>query len=448
MPSYTYKAVTKSGVVVKNRIDGQNKQGVLNILKENELIPIQIDEIKKSSKANKNRARRNISDFQYAMRDFNTTTLTSDEAEESSSINSVKTYFSKSKAITSRDLIVFTQDFYLLKKANFNNIHALKTIISSTQNYMLKQILEDILAGVEAGENMYTTMEYYSDIFPYIYISMIKVGELSGSLTTSLKHALEYLEDRNKLYRKLRNIIIPNLIQFVLIIVMLVLGTVFAIPAIQNVYDEFGTKDKLPAMTIAFQKFMNVAIKYWYVPVILIVAAILWIISYVHTPDGRRKYHEFKYTAPIFGELIFAIDISRFFRAMLLNLQNGMRIQEAMTISKNVVKNEVLQEVIDVSMDNLLVGDSWIKPFEDSGLCKPMITEMLKIGMQTDLIEMIRKILEYLQIDIDDIMNKIMKTVPQIIYTIVGVILILFVVVVLVPCVQVYMGNFLFSAYL
>lgn len=56
----------------------------------------------------------------------------------------------KSERITSRDIIVFTQNFYLLKKANFNNIHALNTIIDSTENYTFKGILEDILAGVEA----------------------------------------------------------------------------------------------------------------------------------------------------------------------------------------------------------------------------------------------------------------------------------------------------------
>ena len=43
---------------------------------------------------------------------------------------------------------------------------------------------------------MYTTMEYYQDVFPYIYINMIKVGELSGSLTKSLEQAVEYLESR------------------------------------------------------------------------------------------------------------------------------------------------------------------------------------------------------------------------------------------------------------
>ena len=149
---------------------------------------------------------------------------------------------------------------------------------------------------------------------------------------------------------------------------------------------------------------------------------------------------------PVFGQLIFALDFSRLMKAMLLNLENGMRIQEAIEVSKNVVENYVMLSIIETSLNNILIGDSWIEPFEKSGLPKPMVTEMLKIGMQTDLTEMIAKLVEYMEIDIDNIMDKIMKVLPQIVYLIVGVVLIFFVLVVLVPCVQVYMGDFLFSA--
>ena len=75
-----------------------------------------------------------------------------------------------------------------------------------------------------------------------------------------------------------------------------------------------------------------------------------------------------------------------------------------------------------------------------------MITEMLKIGMQTDLSEMMHKLLDYMDIDIDNTMKNIMAVLPQIVYSIVGILLIFVVLVVLVPCIQVYMGNFLFSA--
>ena len=447
MPTYMYKAMTKTGVVVRNRVEFASKQNLIKTLKSNDLLPISIEQISYSSKKTPKRKKKNITDIQEIMKNVNTTQLNKEKKMTLSTKEKINMYLAKTEKITQRDIVVFTQNFYLLKKANFNNIHALNTIIESTENISFRGILEDILAGVEAGENMYTTMEYYSNVFPYIYINMIKVGELSGSLTNSLEQAVKYLDDTESLNKKLRTILIPNIIQFVLLLVMLVVGTLVAIPAIQGIFDELGTDETLPAVTLWFADFINKAIKYWYLPVLIIVAAVAGVLFYINTPKGKYNFHYLKYKMPIFGQLIFALDFSRLMKAMLLNLKNGMRIQESLEVSKNVVKNYVMLSMIETSINNILTGTSWIEPFEKSGLAKPMITEMLKIGMQTDLTEMMEKLVEYMEIDIDNIMRKIMQVLPQVVYAIVGVVLIFFVLVVLVPCIQVYMGNFLFSAY-
>ena len=446
MPTYVYKAVTRQGVIVRNKVEVASRQYLIKTLKNNNLLPISIEQMAYHSKNAPKKQKKNVTNIQEIMKNVNTTQIAGDRKKLTTK-EKINLYFAKTEKITQRDIVVFTQNFYLLKKANFNNIHALNTIIESTENVSFKGILEDILAGVEAGENMYTTMEYYSNVFPYIYINMIKVGELSGSLTNSLEQAVKYLDDTESLNRKLKSILIPNIIQFVLLIVMLLVGTLFAIPAIQGVFDEVGTEEELPAITLWFADFVDKAVQYWYIPVLILIAIVGIIVFYVNTPKGKYNYHYFKYRMPIFGELIFALDFNRLMKAMLLNLRNGMRIQESIEVSKNVVKNYVMLSIIETSINNILIGQSWIEPFEKSGLAKPMITEMLKIGMQTDLPEMMEKLVEYMQIDIDNIMNKIMKALPQVVYAIVGVVLIFFVLVVLVPCVQVYMGNFLFSAY-
>ena len=446
MPTYTYKAITKTGLIVRNRVESPSRQGLIKMLKNNNLMPISIEQISYRSKRTPKKQKKNITNIQEIMKNVNTTQI-GVKSKTQTTKEKINLYFAKTEKITQRDLVVFTQNFYLLKKANFNNIHALTTIIESTENISFRGILEDILAGLEAGENMYTTMEYYSNVFPYIYINMIKVGELSGSLTNSLEQAVKYLDDTEALNKKLKSILVPNIIQFVLLIVMLFVGTLFAIPAIQGIFDELGSDETLPAITLWFADFVNKFIQYWYIPVLIIVAIVAVILFYINTPKGKYNFHYFKYKMPIFGELIFALDFSRFLKAMLLNLQNGMRIQDAIDVSKNVVQNYVLLSIIETSLNNILTGASWVEPFEKSGLAKPMITEMLKIGMQTDLTEMMEKLVEYMEIDIDNIMTKIMKALPQIVYAIVGVVLIFFVLVVLVPCIQVYMGNFLFSAY-
>ena len=443
MPTYMYRAVTSSGLIVRNRVEAASKQNLLRTLKDNDLMPITIEQVAYSARKKKTK-KKNVKDIEEIMKNVNTTQI---NTKKTSTVKEkINMYLSKTEKITNRDLVIFTQNFYLLKKANFNNIHALKTIMESTENITFKGILEDILAGVEAGENMYTTMEYYSDVFPFIYINMIKVGELSGSLTNSLEQAVKYLDSTEALNKKIRGILIPNLVQFGLLLVMLIVGTLVAIPAIQNVYDEMGSTDTLPAITLWFQGVINGMMKYWYIPVVLILAITAGIIFYINTPKGKYNFHYFKYKMPIFGQLIFALDFSRFLKAMLLNLENGMRIQESIEVSKNVVENYVMLSIIETSLNNILIGDSWIEPFEKSGLAKSMITEMLKIGMQTDLAEMMSKLVEYMEIDIDNIMDKIMKVLPEVVYLIVGVVLIFFVLVVLAPCIEVYMGGFLFSA--
>ena len=143
---------------------------------------------------------------------------------------------------------------------------------------------------------------------------------------------------------------------------------------------------------------------------------------------------------------MFSIDFMRFARAMLLNLNNCIRIQDALETSKNVAKNVVLRSIIETSINDIILGQSWVEAFEKSNLASSMEIEMLNIGMRTDLREMMEKLIEYLQIDINNTLAKIVKALPEIVYAIVGVALIFLVIVVLVPCIKVYMGGWLFSA--
>ena len=293
---------------------------------------------------------------------------------------------------------------------------------------------------------MYTTMEYYSNIFPYIYINMIKVGELSGNLTQSLEQAVKYLEDVDTTSGKLRKIIIPNVLQLLAIIGLLIFGVAYIIPLIQDAFAETGTTQTLPEITLWFVDFCNNLIQVWYIPVIVIGAIVGLTILYINTPKGKYNFHYFKYKMPVFGKLIFAMDFSRFLRAMLLNLENGMRIQDSLEVSKAVAKNYVMLSIIETAINNILIGASWIEPFENSGLCSSMQTEMLKIGMQTDLPEMMKKLVEYMEMDINNLMQKVMAVLPQIVYSIVGIFLIFLVVVIIVPCIQLYMGGWIFDA--
>lgn len=442
MPTFVYRAVTEKGDIVRNRVEDINRKSLIRKLKNNNLMPINIVQVDRIIISKRKKQKRNINQSE-TMANQN---LFMDSERRTSKSVLKRLGINLTQKITTRDLVIFTQDLYLLKKANFNNIHALSTIIGTTENDTLREIIKDILAGVEAGENMYTTMEYYSDVFPYLYINMVRVGELSGSLTKSLEEAVQFLDETEKFTKKIRGIIIPNALLFGGILVLLVLGVLILLPMIQNLYTSMGSDAQLPAISIWFSNVVNLLIQYWYIPVLVICGIIAVIIYYINTPKGRYNFDYFKYTMPLFGRLIFDIDFLRFARAMLLNLNNGIRIQDSLETSKHVVKNYVLRSIIESSINDIILGQSWVEAFEKSGLASQMIIEMLNIGMSTDLREMMGKLLEYLQIDIDNTLSKIMKVLPEIVYLIVGIALIFLVLVVLAPAITFYMGGWIFSA--
>lgn len=189
MPFYVYRAANREGEVVRNKVEEISTYVLLKKLKKAGLMPIKITQLNRRVGKSIKKQKRNIEGSNSVLKSVReeeiakrvTTSRGKELAEKTK-----KLLFSNMK-ITNRDIVIFTQDFYLLKKANFNNIHALSTIIESTENESFRAILEDILLGVEAGENMYTTMEYYEGIFPPIYINMIKVGELSRIFNKSIR---------------------------------------------------------------------------------------------------------------------------------------------------------------------------------------------------------------------------------------------------------------------
>lgn len=155
MPEYVYRAVTNKGLIVKNKVEDVNKQSLVKRLKSNGLTPIQVVQVGYMAKKTTKRKKKNIANMEDIMKSAGSTNILKNDARNNLSLKEkINLKLAATEKITNRDLVIFTQNFYLLKKANFNNIHALNTIIESTENLSLRGILEDILAGVE-GRRLY-----------------------------------------------------------------------------------------------------------------------------------------------------------------------------------------------------------------------------------------------------------------------------------------------------
>ncbi len=439
MPDYKYRAALRDGKIIRGKMIAQNKTQVINKLKLSKIQPISVKRMNESKIRNRNidvsgQTGSIIEDLNRRQR-IDITKLTLEDIRNMD--------FHPFKRVTSKDIIIFVNNLYILKKAKFNNIQALKTLYDGTENPAFKDIVEDLLIGVEAGERLNTVMANYPKVFPPMFVNFVRVGEESGSLDESLMHARKFIEDSDRLKHQIRAVLIPKVVQFVAIMSMLVVALLIGVPMIQDVYDMFGSTKQIPAATQFAVNVVNWIIDKWYIVISILAILIFSFVFYINTPKGRYNWHKFILNAPVIGTLNKNILMSKFFQAMLLNLKNGMRIQESLEVSKNISNNYYFLSILEVGKANSLAGGSWIEPFEEKKLFKPMVTQMLSVGMKTSLTEMMEKVNDYINMEIDESISKFVKELPDITYAIVGVIMIVFMIVVMVPLIDVYMGGFI-----
>ena len=73
MATYTYKALTKRGMVVRNRVEAPTKQALIKLLKSNEMLPISVTKIPYGGAKVKRKQKRNVSNIEDMIKNVNTT---------------------------------------------------------------------------------------------------------------------------------------------------------------------------------------------------------------------------------------------------------------------------------------------------------------------------------------------------------------------------------------
>lgn len=446
MPEYKYRGMLRNGKIVRGVMMAKNRHSLLKSLKDSRIQPIEVKAMREKL-ISESKKKIDHSKLDKIQKDLEKQRIAG--IKKKAEISQKQSTASKLgleinlQMPKPKDILVMTNSMYVLKKAKFNNIATLESLYNSTQNKKLKETIENILIGVESGASIHEMMSQYPKIFSPLYINFIRVGENSGSLDMALLHARDFMESEINLKKQIKGILLPKILMFVGIWIAMIAALLYGVPLIQNVYDMFGVQKELPPATMWALNFSKALMKYWYIVVMLIAAIYAIFKVYLSTSIGRYEWDKMKIKLPVIGTLNLNIIASKFFKAMLLNLRNGQRIQESLESAKSVTTNYYFLSLVETGKNQLQAGGSWIDPFEADKAFPVMAIEMLKIGMQSDLVEMMDKVEEYIRQEIDESIQKTIKVLPDVTYVFVGIVLIFFVIVVMVPLMDVYMGGFL-----
>jgi general secretion pathway protein F len=385
MPRYHYIAIAADGKKVKGSIAAESPYAARKQLRARSIHPSSITQVSSSSES--------------------------------------KSFLSSFLAKRSKTQIIeFTKQLSTLLNSGIKLTEALSVLTLQTSDARFKNALVDIRDRVVTGESFTDALNDYGDYFDVVYVSMVRVGEVTGSLGQSLSTIAGFMEKRQRTESKIiTTMIYPIVLIFFCIAAILIL-TIKVIPTIGAQIKTAG--QELPWITRRLMDFSHIMTSFWLLVVIAAIIGMVWLIKkFVKTERGAYLRDKFVLSLPLFGPLIKQRVVARFASTLSTLLGSGLAMAESLRVVSEVTGNTLMKKAIHQSRERILAGADIATPLRDSGVIDPAIAHMVAVGEKSgELEKMLKSISDNLESSTDVVIERLSAAVEPVIIVIMAAI--------------------------
>jgi type IV pilus assembly protein PilC len=380
---YRYKAKNEAGVAVSGEVEAINIQQAAKLIRQKGIFPTSIIVLKESP-----------FDLIAKLR----------------------------SRISHGDITVFTRQLATMINAGLPLTEAL-LILRTQAKPALQKIVAQILSDIEAGQSLSSSMGKHADIFSASYIALVKSGEVGGVLDDVLVRLADNMEKEQEFRGKVKGALIyPAIIVTGMIGVALVM-MIFVIPKLLSLYGEFGASVQLPFATRVLIFLTGILTRFWPLLLLLIVGGLYGFQLYRKTPKGRKKVDELILKIPIFGELQRQVIMAELTRSLSLMVGAGVSILEGLTISAEVVGNQVISDALKDASKQVEKGFPVAFAFAKHADAFPYIlSQMVAVGEETGKMdEVLAKVSHVFEVESDQKVKALTASIEPIIMIFLGI---------------------------
>ena len=323
------------------------------------------------------------------------------------------------------DLVLFARQMYSITKAGLPLLRGLRGLAQSTHNALLRDALHDVLQSLESGRDLAASLARHPQIFPPLFLSMVRVGEATGTLDNSFLRLCEYLSQDQDVHDRVTAAIRYPLIVLTVIGLAIAVITVFVIPNFAPLFKVLGNDIPWPTRIImgtsAFVRNHG-----WLLLTGALLAGIGWR-QYLGTSDGRYRWDRFKLRVPVMGELLHQAVLSRVMRSLSIALEAGVPMIQALTLLSRSAGNEYLCERLLHIRNAVERGDSLSRAATTAGIFPPLVLQMVSVGEETgELTQLLGEVAGFYQREVDYRLRNLTAMIePLLIVAVGGIVLIL-----------------------
>lgn len=297
----------------------------------------------------------------------------------------VHRWFGAGQRVPTAELAAATRQLATMLGAGLALDDALGTVAEQTEIPLLHRTLIGLREDVRQGEALHAALAKQPRIFPDLYVSIVRVGEDSGTLDQALQRMADFLENQARIRSRIQAALAyPVLMSLVGVGVLAFLFT-FVVPKITRMLEEMG--QALPWPTALLIQANRLVTGYWWLLLPLLAFGIFLLDRYRRTEQGRLRLDRLLLETPLLGRLQLLIATARFARTLATLLGNGVPLLKALEIARSLLGNSNLRRAIETAGLRIQEGGSLAGALRESALFPPMLIQVTAAGEKSGQLE-------------------------------------------------------------
>lgn len=303
------------------------------------------------------------------------------------------------------DLITFSRQLTTMLESGVTLLRSLEVITSQVDSQKLYEVLAEVNKQVEQGSSLSEALAAHPKVFNQFWVSLIEVGEASGTMPTVLNKLAFYLEQQAAFRSSIVTAIVYPVVLFGVCLGAITFFALFVGPRFEGIFNSMNVK--LPLITQILLTTFRFIKNYFFWIAAGSFGGFLLFKNYIKTPIGKLQYESFMFGLPTFGHIYKMIVIERFTSQMSILIDSGVPILHALDISQRLVDNITCAKIITDIKESVRQGELLVGPMERSGFFPPMTTQMITVGEETgELGKMLKHVAAFNQNTVETFMKR------------------------------------------
>jgi general secretion pathway protein F len=288
------------------------------------------------------------------------------------------------KRVTQRDLLLFSHELGNLLESGLPIDRALYVLSEHAEKEAMRVVVRQVYVDIQKGQSLSQALSSHK-MFPTLYVSMVRAGEVGGILEAVLKRLTAFLETSVAFKEEVTSALIYPLLLTSVGGVSVVVLMLYVVPKFAQIFQDMG--QALPGPTQVLMDLSNAFVSYWWILAGVVALAVGMARTYANTDEGRLFMDEAKTRVPGIRGLHMKLVIARFTRTLGTLLKSGVPILSAIGVSREVVGNQAVSARLKALEDGVRKGRGVSAPLRECGVFPAIVAQMLAVGEEAGRLE-------------------------------------------------------------